>query len=277
MAFALALVSGFFHASWNAIAHRQPDERAAAVVSFTLAGAVTLLGVALVPGQQLPLTAWPHWLLAGLGEVAYVYCLGQAYQRGDLALTYTASRAIALVVIWPLSFAVFGTSPSSASLLATALVGVGIAFARGAPQHGATVAWGWTLATGVAVGAYHTGYKGLVAAGATPLAAFGAPVMLAVPLLLVAVGPAVRRTARALVWRPWLWVSGALSAASFLLLIQALVTADSGRMLGVRNSSVGFALLFGLAQGERLSRAQWVGVVVLFAGVAVFAVAELLG
>ncbi len=275
MAFTLALVSGFFHAAWNAIAHRQANERAAAVVSFTLAGVVTLVGVALVPGQHLPLAAWPHWLLAGLGEVAYVYCLGQAYQRGDLALTYTASRAFALVVIWPLSFVVFGSTPTATSVLATALVGLGIGLGRGGARHGSTVAWSWTLATGAAVGAYHTGYKGLVEAGATPLAAFGAAVVLAVPLLLLSVGPAVRRAALGLVWRPWLWVSGTLSAASFLLLVWALVTADSGRMLGVRNSSVGFALLFGLAQGERLDRRQWLGVLLLFAGVAAFALAEL--
>ena len=64
--------------------------------------------------------------------------------------------------------------------------------------------------------------------------------------------------------------AGLLCAVSFLLMLEALTTADSGRILGVRNVSVGFALLFALAQGERLNRRQWLGILLLFAGVASF-------
>jgi drug/metabolite transporter (DMT)-like permease len=129
---------------------------------------------------------------------------------------------------------------------------------------------GWTLLTGASVALYHTGYKGAVAGGATQVLAFIGALSLAIPLLLVAVGREVRAQIPALVVRPRLLAAGVLCAVSFLLMLEALATAESGRILGVRNASVGFALLLALAMGERLNRRQWVGVAVLFAGVAAF-------
>jgi drug/metabolite transporter (DMT)-like permease len=65
---------------------------------------------------------------------------------------------------------------------------------------------------------------------------------------------------------------GGLCALSFLLLIAALAEEGSGRMLGVRNASVAFALLFALALGERPSPRQWGGIGLLVLGVLVLAV-----
>ena len=65
-----------------------------------------------------------------------------------------------------------------------------------------------------------------------------------------------------------------LCAASFLLMLEALATSESGRILGVRNASVGFGLLFALLQGERLGRRQWLGLLVLFLGIALFGVEQ---
>ena len=96
----------------------------------------------------------------------------------------------------------------------------------------------------------------------------------ALPLLWLALGDPVRAEARRLLRTPLVWVAGVLCASSFVLLILALEHAGSGPMLGVRNASVGFAVLFALALGERPSAREWVGIATLGAGVLLFAVAE---
>ena len=270
-AFALALVSGAAHATWNALAKFPGRERAATVTALLLCGVGAAGWWALHGGAWLQGAQWPWVGVAGLGEAAYVFSLGLAYAKGDLAITYTVSRASALVFIWPASWLAFGTVPSALALLATAVVCAGILLTArssgGAPWH-----VGWTLATGLSVAAYHTGYKGAVTAGATQAVALVGAVALAVPLLLVAIGPQ-RAHVLPLVTRPRMLLAGVLCAASFLLMLAALAQTESGRILGVRNASVGFALLLAVLRGERLSARQWAGVGVLGAGVAMFAVA----
>lgn len=292
MAIVLALISGAAHAAWNALAkvvgkEHRGSERVATLVVLTfglLTGLLSLLAVSLpmelsgTPALRVPSSSLPFILLAGLGESAYVVSLGIAYQKGDLSITYAASRATALIVIWPVSWVLFGTAPSELASIATALVVVGIALSAPPRTGTATqaVRWSvpWTLATGLSVGLYHAGYKGAVQAGASPIPAFVLALFIAVPLLwgFFLRGPRLspgepNPSPRPLFLSRRLWLAGALSAASFILLIVALTTADSGRMLGVRNSSVGFAILIALALGERPSPKQWAGLGFLGAGV----------
>jgi drug/metabolite transporter (DMT)-like permease len=273
-AFVLALCSGLAHAAWNALAKVPGHERAATWVALFVSWLAALLWWAVTGGAVAVLHA-PWIVLAGLGEAAYVFALGMAYARGDLALTYAVSRAAALVFVWPLSAIAFGTTPTPLALLATVAVVVGIVLARRAPTTPATTTasrWhpGWTLATGAAVALYHTGYKGAVDAGASQAGAFVLALSVALPLLFVVLGAGVRVQVPTLLRRPRLLVAGGLCATSFLLMLSALADADSGRILGVRNSSVGFALLLALILGERPSARQWWGIGVLFVGVAAF-------
>ncbi|MFO0594600.1 MAG: EamA family transporter [Myxococcaceae bacterium] len=277
-AFWLALISGFAHASWNALAKSPGKERAATLTALILSLVAAMGRWAFQPEAVLTTAHAPWVVMAGLGETTYVFALGMAYARGDLALTYTVSRAAALVFIWPLSWLFFHTTPSLLALGATGLVMVGIVLTRKPGASGAPARWhvGWTLLTGAAVAVYHTGYKGAVAGGATQVLAFIGAISLAVPLLLLLVGREVRAQIPSLVRQPRMLAAGILCAVSFLVMLEALAFAESGRILGVRNSSVGFALVFALLLGERLTRRQWLGVAVLFAGVALFGLEQAL-
>lgn len=290
----LALISGAAHAAWNALAkvvgkEHAGSERLATLVVLTfglVTGLLALPAVALpMNALAMPTAALPYVLLAGAGESAYVVSLGIAYARGDLSLTYAISRATALVVIWPISWLLFGTTPSPLALLGTALVLLGIVLSappRKADPTSARWSVPWTLATGASVGLYHAGYKGAVEHGGSPIPAFVLALCIAVPLLWMVwwrgwgggLGP--RISPRPLLSTKRLWLAGALSALSFILLIVALTTADSGRMLGVRNSSVGFAIAIALFLGERPSRRQWAGLFFLGLGVATFGYEEVL-
>ena len=274
-AFWLALVSGFAHALWNALAKTPGKERAATLTALILSLVAAILRALTTQGAHLEARHVPWLVLAGLGEATYVFALGMAYARGDLAITYTVSRAAALVFIWPLSLLAFHTVPSWLAAGATALVTLGIVLTR--KPGSSTTSWhlGWTLLTGASVALYHTGYKGAVDSGATPVLAFVGAITLAVPILLVAVGRQVRAQIPSLLGEPRMLAAGLLCATSFLLMLEALTTAESGRILGVRNVSVGFALLFALVLGERLEKRQWLGIVVLFVGVAAFGLEQL--
>lgn len=269
-AFSLALLSGLAHALWNALAKTPGRERAATLTALILSYVAALVRWALTEGAHVEPRHLPWIALAGLGEASYVYALGMAYARGDLALTYTVSRATALVFIWPLSLLAFHTLPTWLALVATALVTLGIVLTKKSTTGEARWHLGWTLLTGASVALYHTGYKGAVGDGATQVLAFLGALSLAIPLLLFAVGREVRAQIPGLLREPRMLAAGVLCAASFLLMLEALTTAESGRILGVRNSSVGFALVLALALGERLNRRQWLGIAVLFAGVALF-------
>lgn len=272
-AFPLALLSGVAHAAWNALAKTPGKERAATLAALILSGVSALVWWLLTGATGFPRSSLPWLVLAGLGETLYVYSLGMAYARGDLALTYTVSRASALVFIWPLSALWFHTTPSLLALAATALVALGILLTK--PAGGAaTFHLGWTLSTGAAVAAYHTGYKGAVDGGTARVLAFLGAVSISIPLLVAIIGRDVRAQLPGVLVRPRLLLAGVLCAASFLLMLEALATSESGRILGVRNASVGFGLLFALLQGERLGRRQWLGLVVLFLGIAVFGVEQ---
>ncbi|MFT3706136.1 MAG: DMT family transporter [Archangium sp.] len=274
-AFWLALISGFAHASWNALAKSPGKERAATLTALIISLVAAIIRWALMSGAVLEAKHLPWVVMAGLGEAAYVYSLGMAYTRGDLALTYTVSRASALVFIWPLSLLAFSTIPTLMALAATALVTLGIVLTKKSSDGAARWHPGWTLLTGAAVAVYHTGYKGAVAGGASQVLAFIGAITIAIPILLISVGREVRAQIPPLLKEPRMLAAGVLCAASFLMMLEALVTAESGRILGVRNSSVGFALVFAvLFFKERLVPRQWLGVAVLFGGVVVFGIEQ---
>ena len=273
-AFVLALTSGFTHAVWNALAKGAGNQRATTAGALILATAATLLLMLWFGPGPVTLASVPWVLLAGLGESLYVLSLGQAYSKGDLALTYAVSRASALAFIWPASLLAFSTVPTSLALGATVLVALGTLLTRRPGNTRSSWNVPWTLATGASIALYHTGYKGAVAAGTSAVAAFLGALAIAVPALLAMVGAPVRKELPAVLRKPVLWLAGALCAASFLLMLLALKSAESGRILGVRNASVGFALLFAVFGGERLHRRQWLGLGVLGTGLALFALEQ---
>lgn len=274
VAVALALVSGLLHASWNALAKRTRLERGATLATLTIALLVGAIALGVLPWRAFPIAALGWTVVAGLGEAAYVTALGIAYARGDLALTYAVTRASALVFVWPASFVAFGTVPAPLEIAATVLVALGVSLCRASTPGSGRVALGWALATGAAIAVYHTGYAGAVRAGADAVPAFVVAIAIAMPILWATIGGPARADAVKVIRTPVILAAGTLCAGSFILLVVALESASSGPMLGVRNASVGFAVLFALALGERPSRRQWGGIALLGVGIATFALAE---
>jgi drug/metabolite transporter (DMT)-like permease len=269
-----AVVSAVLHAGWNALVKTTSNTRAATLL--TLTGAfVCVWPVVLVlwlVGALAPanLSAWV--LVAGLGEVAYVWSLGKALERGPLGVTYALSRAIAMLAVWPLSYAAFGTSLTAFGMVGSLLVILGIASIRPSGTEG-RIALGYTLLSGLSVGVYHTGYKGCVRAGMPFSLAFAYALLVAVPVLWLLLGRSLGAGARTLLQVYPVRIAGAAlgCAGSFLLAVWALGRADSGVVLGLRNSSIAFGLLFALFLGERPRGRDWFGLGLFALSVLAFA------
>jgi drug/metabolite transporter (DMT)-like permease len=268
------VVSAALHAGWNALVKTTPNPRAGTLLTLTGAFAcvwLVVFGLSLM-GALAPANLSRWVLVAGLGEVAYVWSLGKALERGPLGVTYALSRAIAMLAIWPLSYGVFGTSLTAFGLLGSLLVVLGVALIRPAKAEG-TLSLGYTVLSGLAVGVYHTGYKGCVRAGMPFTQAFAYALLVAVPVLWVLLGRSLGAAARTLLQvYPLRLTAAALGCAgSFLLAVWALARADSGVVLGLRNSSIAFGLMFALLLGERPRTRDWLGVCLFVLSVFAFA------
>ncbi len=272
----MALFSGVFHAGWNVIAKRSLEPRGAALAILTADFVIMGFVTPFVP-HAITWSAVPWIALAAIGEAGYVVSLGIALSKGDLGVTYGVSRSVALLAVWPLGYFIFHDVPSSAAWVATGFLCVGMLLCqpRSSDTKKSLMSWPWTIATGLFVGVYHTAYKGSVHAGADAITTFTGSIAIAVPLLWLIAPREVQRSATNVVrtqWRTTL-LAGVMSTASFVLAVLALSMTQSGRVLGLRNGSIGYAALFALWLGERPSQRQWLGLATLFAGVIVLVIA----
>ena len=157
------------------------------------------------------------------------------------------------------------------SALGSALVLAGVVasgLGRGARSGTGTgaragIAWAWLCAACIA--GYHLAYKRALAEGAQPTAVFAVALGLALPPSLGAYG--TRVVLARLAARPvTLFVGGLLCAASFLLFLGALRHGGAGLVLTLRNTSVLFAYGFAYAIGERPTRRQLGGALLIAVG-----------
>jgi drug/metabolite transporter (DMT)-like permease len=272
----LSVISAVFHAGWNSNVKALGRPRAGTMWTLTFALPFAWAAVFVLGAHQNIGSVLSHPLgvvVAGGGEVFYVWSLGQALARGELGVTYAVSRATAMLAVWPLAYVCFGASPTPLAMLASAIVVVGIVLV-GVRERGA-MHLPYTILSGLGVGIYHTGYKACVRADIAPALAFAGALTIAVPALWILLYRELATDIRALMQAPKsrlrLLFGGALAAGSFVLAVTALAHADSGVVLGLRNSSVGFALLIALWLGERPTSRQWAGIAAFAASIVVFA------
>src|SRR3954464_16060278 len=163
MIVALVVFSAFLHAAWNALIKREVDKDrtliAAVAIGTFLAGAVATVR-AMETGIAPFATPRPFAcsLVAGVFEQIYFLTLARALDRGPLGRVYTLSRGGAVVLVYPLSVAIFAERTSPLSLAGAAVVLAGLVvsdwrFGRAsAIPPRATL---WALGCACAIAAYH--------------------------------------------------------------------------------------------------------------------------
>lgn len=281
MIVALVLLSAFLHAAWNALLRLEPEKDRALAVAVTVATlfAAAVAGVRWALGSVpfASLTGIGFTLLAGVMEAIYFVTLARAMDLGKLGLVYTVSRGGAVLVVWPVSIALFAEAATLPAMVGSALVLVGLALSGlGARRDGrgnVTGAVTWAVACAASIAGYHLAYKAALREAVNPSACFAVSLGVSAALNLARLGGGGRQGLRALIRRRWprLLVIGLGCGGSFLILMEALARGGSGYVLTLRNTSVLFAAGMAWAIGERPARAEVAGAALVAAGAALMA------
>ncbi len=118
------LCAAMLHASWNAMI-KSGGDKAADTALMTVAGAVVSLPFLLWVG--LPnRSAWPYLLASLVIHIGYYIALVEAYEHGDLGLTYPIMRGFAPLLVALGSSAFIGEAPSAAAWLGIVGIAVGV-------------------------------------------------------------------------------------------------------------------------------------------------------
>lgn len=281
MTVALVLLSALLHATWNALLRLEADKDRSMVAATVFAAgfAIAVTGVRWALGEPpfSSLAGFEFAAAGGVFEAIYFATLAAAMARGTLGTVYTVSRGGAVLVVWPLSIAMFGELATAGSMIGSAAVLAGLALsglgkARATGGHGGS-AVGWALACAAAIAGYHLCYKAALREGINPSACFAVALTVAAGLNVARLGRELSGELGQVVRARWprLVGIGAVCAGSFLLLMEALAVGGSGFVLTLRNTSILFAVGLAWWIGEPPSRRELVGAAVVAVGVAVMA------
>jgi len=263
LALFLVLGSAVCHAAWNAIIKREADSEASSILVLGLSAAMGFIwalwsGVAPLPSSGL---AALYVIGGGLFEALYFTSLGKALQQAPLGAVYPAARGGAMLIVWPISILALGEPLHWLSIIGTTLLVCGLWRSGAATRTDAFerrgMFWAWVCA--LSIGGYHLCQKQALMEGLAPPALFTQTLLIALPLNLLKRGVHGLTAMR----EAWTRSSGVLLLASVLctvsfgLLLTSLRQEGAGLVLTLRNTSILFAIFFGLLQGERLKQPQW--------------------
>jgi uncharacterized membrane protein len=272
---ALVLLSAFLHASWNALLRIERDKDralvAAVAIATILAAAVAAIrwGLGDVPFASSESVGWAA--AAGVFEWLYFASLARALDRGPLGPIYTVSRGGAILLVWPISIAVYAEPLTVAAAVGSAVVFAGLALSStgaGDTRAAARGAMAWAVACASSIAGYHLAYKAALRTGGSPSAVFAVALALASAINIARLGRDGRAAAIAVVRTraPRIILMGVICGGSFLILMEALASGGAGFVLTLRNTSVLFATALAAVIGERPRHAQVTGAVLVATG-----------
>lgn len=243
------LIAGLLQASWHSLVKYGADQ----LVVLAGMGLVAAL-VAACALPFLPFPSAPVWgVIAGsvLLHVGYKLALARSYRLGDLSQAYPLARGFVPLLSTSIAFVLLGQVPSSGQAFGIMLVSLGLLLLtthsiRGGVDHRiflAALTAGATVAGYSVVDAYGTRLAG-------NWAAFTAWLIVADTLSFSAVTRWIRGPK---IWgelwrlRASLTAAGLLGVMSFSVFLWALSRGSVGAVSALRESSVLFATLIGIA------------------------------
>jgi phosphonate utilization associated putative membrane protein len=244
--FAAVLFGALLHASWNALVKSSTDKSLDMAVIHVIGSLLAIPLVMLVGWPSA--AAWPYILASVTIHVAYYIATTQAYQHGDLGLTYPLMRGVA-----PLLVALSASFTLHEQLSPMAWVGViGIScgvLALGLTRHAwhAPKAVGFALANAVIIAIYTVVDALGVRASGNALQYIAALFLLdgwPFALLMYA-----RRGKPMLTYARARWPIASLGAvaslSSYGIALWAMTRAPVATVAALRETSVLFAILLG--------------------------------
>jgi len=279
---ALVLLSALLHATWNALLRLERDKDRAVVAAIIIAS----LFASLIAGVRCGLGAVAFATLrglaftiaAGLFEGIYFATLARAMSLGKLGLVYTISRGGAVLVVWPMSMALFAEIATPSAMTGSLIVLGGLTLCGlGAGRVGSgsnpRAAMLWAMSCAATIAGYHLSYKAALHEVVNPSASFALSLGVSAIINVIRLGTPGRRALRTVIRTraPRLILMGLACGGSFLILMEALAIGGSGYVLTLRNTSVLFAAALSWRIGERPSRLELIGAALVAAGAVLMA------
>jgi len=276
----IVLASAFLHAGWNYLL-KKSDRKIVFIWWFLLVCGIVYLPAFLyyLPTAAIPLQGWYCIVATGLIHGIYFWCMGGAYQRGDLSLVYPLARGSGPLFIPIFAMILLGEEISPLGMAGIVLIVVGIycahlcSFSRSAfldpfraLKGGASL---WALFTGLAIASYSLVDKVGVGLVAPPVYIY---LMFLISFLTIT-PPVLSRERRWLMpeWRTRkgsIAVVGVLSGFTYLMVLFALTMSKVSYVAAVREVSIVLSAFFGVVcLGEKNGRQKLIGAVFITLGV----------
>lgn len=247
--FAMVLAAALLHAAWNALVKVNGDRL---VVVAVIMSSQTLISLCALPFVAFPdPDAWPYLLGSVVLHNSYCLFLIMAYRHGDLSHVYPIARGSAPLIVAVASVVLVGEILSRQATFSIMLITLGVmslALTRGAGETKDLRAVLFALGTGVFIASY-TVVDGMGARlngsahGYTfwLLALHGIP--FAALTICVRRGLAMSQARR--IWKSGL-AAGVASLLAYWIVIWAMTLAPFALVSALRETSVIFAVLFGV-------------------------------
>ena len=272
LVFVAVLTAALLHASWNTLVKSASDKHLSMVAVVIGHVPLALLVLLFVPSPARE--SWPY-LFAGIGlHAGYQAFLLNSYRAGELTQVYPIARGTAPLLVAGISVIFLGVELHRLELLAILAIGIGILSTSAVRQNdGMRNANAARLAfmTGCFIAAYSL-VDGLgarlagTALGFFGWLAIGNAVIFVIFSALFAPGllsEVPRRAKRVFA------VGGSASFAAYGLVIWAFTQAPIALVTALRETSIVFALLFGVFfLKERMDLAKVFSTMVILLGVA---------
>jgi len=271
-AFFAVLFAALLHASWNAIIRTSGNRFQGMLILTTAQGT---MGLFMAPFFPLPSGEVWIWLIAsGVLHTGYKMFLAAAYKHGDLSRVYPIARGVAPMIVVLAGMFFLSDDLNIKQYIGVALIGGGIILmAHGIFRNGeARVLIPFALGSALCTAGYSI-VDGLGARVAGDASQFIAWILLFDMLFftsstLVTIGPRHYRASA----KTWIIgsLAGALSLATYWIVVWAMTIAPIALVTALRETSVLFAVMIGvLLMKEKADLGKIIAALVVVTGVIV--------
>lgn len=276
--FMMVLGAAVLHAAWNAMVKVNVDRlvMVAVMIISQIAVAVLILPFVEIP----PAASWPHIWASTVIHTGYFVFLVLSYRYGDLSHVYPIARGLAPLIVAATSFWFVGETMDSQATIAVVLIALGImslTLTRGADGFKEPKAILYALGTGMFIAGY-TIVDGLGARFADSAHSYiiWLNIFNGIPTLIIAL---FLRKKQFLVQARSCWkvgmLAGVVSLSAYWIVIWATTLAPLAMVSAVRETSMVFAVLFGVFfLKERFNLARLASIAITMLGAVILKVSK---
>ena len=245
----MVVAAALLHAAWNALVKVNADRLIMVAIMMVSQAVIAIL---VLPFVEFPtLASWPYiWASTALHTAYYIFLL-MAYRYGDLSHVYPIARGSSPLIVAVVSVVIVGEILSRQTTASIVLISLGImslTLTRGASGFREPKAIFFALGTGVFIAGY-TVVDGLGArlADSAHSYIFWLNVFKGIPITAIAL---YLRRGQVFVQVRASWklgvFSGIVSLVAYWIVIWAMTLAPMALVSAVRETSMVFAVLFGV-------------------------------